>query len=610
MINFWTLQIKGFGVFSGDKQVVSLHDRGSILVIGENNDTRAAESNGSGKSTLFNAISWCLYGETIYPIRTDQIINRNEKECEVKVTFDDDVGEKWRIVRTRKGKDGRTGEVRLEHHDAKKSEWEDYSRHKGKDTQQGIIDLLEMDWDAFRCTVLFGQGDRARFASPSMTDAGRKSVLRSVLKTDKYDEAQTRCKDIRADAKTTLKWETDKLEELHRDISIKDNKIAKLDGEIEVLTDTLKSGEDEIDDLEVYLVDVELASDISKKVIDRENEELALVDDDIEEFREHLTKFTGKVEMKRREVEAFTERVEELSTEGPCPECGQERPFDKEKHEKVKTELEEARKTYAKLKTLKSETDQALRDARADKTRLLKSIAAAEEEFELHKREASQIEGKIEAIKKQIASATEQIEERKPKIEKLKDELSDLWTEVKKVEELKNEQQKLFQLADWWVSAFGPKGVPAFAIEQSLPLINSIANKHLLELSDGDISVRWTATAEGKTKGVTKEELTQNVTIEGNEGVNPSGGQQKKIELATEVALSELQREIVGCNLIMFDEAFDGLDAEGRSRVAQWINTLPQKSRFVIAHDREMVGSFDGMLKVVKTDGASVVEAL
>ena len=147
---------------------------------------------------------------------------------------------------------------------------------------------------------------------------------------------------------------------------------------------------------------------------------------------------------------------------------------------------------------------------------------------------------------------------------------------------------------EWWVKGLGPKGVPAYAIEQSLPYINQRANTHLRILADGDIEVTWSATTEGST-GVTKEELTQNVIVEGIVGAKPSGGQSKKIELATEVALAEVMRES------------EGVDYEGQQRVCEWLDTLPQDNILVVSHDTEIGAGFDTELWVTKQDGAGTI---
>lgn len=136
MITFMDLRGEGFRSFAAPFQV-DLEKRGTVIVLGMNEDSDAADSNGTGKTTLFSALTWCLYGTDIDGKTTD-VLHRGprapKKGCSVSVDFltDDDRG--YRVTRTRKGRGG----------DLKLLEWTsedeptDLTRVTAKDTQEAV----------------------------------------------------------------------------------------------------------------------------------------------------------------------------------------------------------------------------------------------------------------------------------------------------------------------------------------------------------------------------------------------------------------------------------------------------------------------------------------
>jgi DNA repair exonuclease SbcCD ATPase subunit len=150
-------------------------------------------------------------------------------------------------------------------------------------------------------------------------------------------------------------------------------------------------------------------------------------------------------------------------------------------------------------------------------------------------------------------------------------------------------------------------------LDSSMPLITERANHYLETLSDGDITGVFRTQRELKSKvGQVRDDIDITWTIEGNVGVRPSSGQLTKINVATDLALMDLAagREGGGLNLLMLDEVLDGLDAEGTARVLQLIQELRtvRGSVFVVSHGSSMSEIFERSLKIVKKDGAAIVE--
>ena len=302
-------------------------------------------------------------------------------------------------------------------------------------------------------------------------------------------------------------------------------------------------------------------------------------------------------------------KAESLATEGECPACEQPRQYDPDAHEKALKSEKLADKKLSKASSILSQAKKSVRALLVElgeEEDILKTWGNQKVE---HDKALSSCEAKIGMVQASIDSAEERIKEAEQDELEQKNKIKTLTSKKDLPISVIKENNERVELADWWVKGFGPKGVPAYAIEQSLPVLNEKANRHLLELADGDIEVRWTATTIGSS-GVVKEELTQNVTIEGTVGAAPSGGQSKKIELATELALAELMEESegIGANILLLDEALDGLDVEGQDRVIEWVHRcLPHEAVFVVSHDEAIADSFESRLVVTKKGQSSKV---
>src|ERR1041385_8105436 len=99
-MEFETLHIENFATI-GDV-TVQLNQPGLILITGINKDAKKANSNGSGKSSIFEALCWCLWGQTIRDLDADDVVNRKaKKDCAVTLTLIDGT-DRYQISRHRK----------------------------------------------------------------------------------------------------------------------------------------------------------------------------------------------------------------------------------------------------------------------------------------------------------------------------------------------------------------------------------------------------------------------------------------------------------------------------------------------------------------------------
>ena len=160
---------------------------------------------------------------------------------------------------------------------------------------------------------------------------------------------------------------------------------------------------------------------------------------------------------------------------------------------------------------------------------------------------------------------------------------------------------------------FSNQGLPSFLLDSVMPFITERANHYLETLSDGDIKVNFSTQREMKSsKGEFKDEIDITWEIEGIEDYPPSGGQLKKMEIATDLALMDLvsTQEKAHVDLLALDEILDGLDDEGRQRIMVLLREIRSKrgSVFVISHESEVAEIFEKAIIVVKKDGVTSLQ--
>jgi len=186
MITFGTLIVDDFRVLK--HATVPLEEQGLVLIRAVNEDTLAADSNGSGKTTVLHGFGWTLFGKLVGEERPTDIIRRGAKKAVASLDWRE-AGTHYKVRRIQK----RASQVlELFVDDVPET------GRTRQNTQDRIEELLGLDFDSFRNTVMYGQGDFKRFASPHVTDADRKKVMKRALNLTSLDRALKR---VRAELK-------------------------------------------------------------------------------------------------------------------------------------------------------------------------------------------------------------------------------------------------------------------------------------------------------------------------------------------------------------------------------------------------------------------------
>jgi len=203
----------------------------------------------------------------------------------------------------------------------------------------------------------------------------------------------------------------------------------------------------------------------------------------------------------------------------------------------------------------------------------------------------------------------ELLEESKAKVDEHGDELKKL---RKRVTALRKE----LAYAEFWNKGFSNQGVASYVLDSVMPYLTERANHYLEILADGDIKILFSTQKELKSsKNEYRDKIDITWMIEGQEtSYPPSGGQAKKIEIATDLALMDLvtYREGHNTNILILDEVLDGLDDTGRQRVLQLLEEVNRyrNTVFVISHDSNISEAFESYITVEKNEGVSHIKHL
>lgn len=146
-----------------------------------------AGDNGSGKSALLDAMTWAIWGKT-RASNDREVICIGETEMEVTFTFR--LGERdYRIFRRRSfARGGASGQHTLEFFLCQpgSDEWLPITGDNVRETQEGIVAVLNMDYDTFVNSAFILQGRADSFTQKPPSE--RKKILGDILNLQEYDD--------------------------------------------------------------------------------------------------------------------------------------------------------------------------------------------------------------------------------------------------------------------------------------------------------------------------------------------------------------------------------------------------------------------------------------
>jgi DNA repair exonuclease SbcCD ATPase subunit len=620
MARLVSMQAENFAGFQSFE--MELGRQGLVFIIGDNRDTEAATSNGACKSGLFKALGWGLYGEAIDGEPGDVVIHRGAKSARVVVNLMDGA-DAYSIVRERWKQSPKL-----------------YLEKNGEvvtaakvDLQRAINTLIGVDWEGFRNTVLYGQGDRDRFVYPTTKDSERKGILHRMLGTGVFELCHQEAKRRRLALDKEHALALASVERLTQRID---------DHDLDTLYRRKEGYADEV------AARVRELTEAAREMAESAKELGAAID--AQALRDELAALDGKIAAGRTaraaaaeartaardrckaaaqvkanlaaELRSHTAALLQLKGER-CPVCtGDLSKGHGKEHRAALLVRGEA------LKGELTEAEQSEQAAAREERAAERQLSELEDQQRRTGDRRSRVAAQLDSLDTSKARVRELVSRSREKAEEacvIRDapnpHLAPYMQARKKVRALKAERKaarsalkKLsgeLELLAFWVRGFGPTGIPSFALDTVMPLLTDRANHYLMTLACGDISIEFSTQRELKG-GEMRDEIGISWTIEGIQDYPPSGGQWKKMEIATNFALMDLVRTREGShvNILCLDECLDGLDSEGRQRVVELLQSLrkERESIFLISHDPDLAEAFERTLIVIKEDGVSRLE--
>lgn len=559
-------------------QAVHFDTAGLTLVLGNNMDLGGDGSrNGTGKTTIINALSFALYGNALYNIKKDNLVNKtNNKGMFVTVDFEKD-GINYRIERGRK-----PNIFRFLVNDIDSNEGiTDEMQGEGRESQHAIEKVLDMSHTMFKHIVALNTYTEP-FLSMRANDA--RDLIEQLLGITQLSEKADVLKDLVKRSKDSIQEETYRIKGIEEANERINKSITDLERRQRVWSTNkekrLQELESELIALEHIDIDKELkaheefdAFNIKKQQIDTLNAEIARLTSAIDREQKRLDKA-------QKDLNATLEHK--------CYACGQE--LHDEKHaEIVATKTEAVTESQAHIDTDTTMIED-YKSALADLGEL--GVAPRTEYNTIQ--EAYNHQNRLSTVRTNIEHAETETDPYNEQIEALKETgLQEVeWEEVNRLTEIKEHQEFLLKLLTNKDSFVRKK-----IIEQNLQFLNTRLEYYITRLGlPHEVQFQSDLT-------VTITQLGQDLDFD-----NLSRGERNRLILGLSWAFRDVFESMNHpINLLCIDELVDsGMDTigvESALGVLKKLERTRDKNILLISHRDELVGRVNNVLQVTKENG-------
>ena len=618
-MKFPELEINNFLAITNAK--VNLADRGLVLIQGDNQADSSADSNGVGKSSIVEALEWCWFGETARGLAGDGVINNvAKKDCFVKsVAVDGHIT--YTATRHRKHKTGKNT-FTLKSFDGVKET--DLTKGTEKLTEEVARGIIGCSLDVFSAAIYAAQEKMPDL--PAMTDKNLKLIIEEASGASLLEGAHKKAREGLAAAQQALQvaqaavqkavdhkdfltgqktfaqgqvvhWNNDRAtrEEQAR------NAVAAVLPHIRVNKETLEK----LDEAKLRAGIADCDSKIG--LVAAEQTGLQALERTLANAKAQLAAFEGEIEMFGRWHGEAVDAAKKIEHQVgcPCSACG--RPLTEAELGTAKMKAEELIESRAKAQ------DEAIKKFK-EQEKLVADAQRARDEFAATMTDITAVAAQRSVFERELATFTDlsskqqqlvntakgwrdrlveiQAEENphEATIKRLEGEIAAVDTQIADLRKKVTEAEEEVALETAAVQVYGPAGARAQILDDVTPFLNAQTAKYLAILSDGNIEAIWT-TLTPDSKGNLKEKFTIDVNnaLGGDNFKAVSGGEKRKVRIATALALQDLvaTRATKPIELWIGDEIDDALDKSGLERLMQ---ILEEKARergsvFVISHN-------------------------
>lgn len=619
---------------------------GVTLIDGFNRDDNTSE--GSGKSAVLNSMVWGLFGKLPKDANVDDVIKTGEKSASVEVKLKSGKT----IVRTRKPnalyiKDGR-------------------KKVKGKDareTQKLIEEEVGMSFDTFCQVIYLPQDFPKKFITATQEDKGK--ILSEIQDLQVFDRARKEVTNLLKLEKTNFtnlqmsyqeknlksqgalnelnlykeQAEREKQNRLSQlamfdnQIASKKQNITSLDAEVTQLVSEnqnmvmLAPEAEEQTNSEIAKFNQVIAS-IKHKMgeLDTHNQKLNNLKNEDTRYQNEISRITQKI----AQLVVQADKVEEFlkNPESKCPTCGHDleapdtAPAEAQL-QGIMAEVEEYRKQVVDIEQLKEAVVAQINNFQVldlatlqnDRVAIEAEIRSRQEKLNITNQSRNQfsannskIESTINFIKN-IVTEVKGLEDQKTAFESqpIKTYEQEINTKQSEYDNLSREAQEVLQLLNEKKAYMdrletlkdGYKEVKSYTFNSVLVELTIKANKYLQELFEVPINIKFTNDNMKIGTAITMNGIDRGYGL-------LSGGQQKRVCLAVDLALSEIVSARMGTelNLRILDEYFKNLSESSMEKCLRLLEKLGGAT-ILIEHNSIFKSIVDNVFECELVDGTT-----
>ena len=557
------------------KNLLSTGNQYTEIDFTKNKTNLIVGTNGAGKSTVLDALCFSLFGRSFRRVNKPQLINSvNEKDCRVEVEFS--IGKSdWKVVRG-----------------IKPAIFEIWKNDAILDQSSAALDqqkwleqnILKMNYKSFTQIVILGSSNFVPFMQ--LSAAHRREVIEDLLDIKIFSSMNTLIKEKIRQSKEEIKILDLKKESFLDKVKMQENFIEELENRgKENIQKKLHSISTLDKEVEVFMRESGiLEENIFEK--QKEVEEYIGAGDKLRKFGTLKGKISQKVSTLTKEHKFFTENT-------VCPTCTQEidDTFRINRINDAQNKAKELQSGYTELEEAIKEEEGRERQFNTITKEILKltnDISQNNIKISGYQRQIRDLESEVQTITKQLENRNTEHE----KLESFKDNLKITYDSLASKKDTIN-------YYDFSYSLLKDGGVKSKIIKKYLPLINQQVNRYLQMM---DFYINFTLDQEFN-------ETVQSPIHEDFSYSSFSEGEKAKINLSLVFAWREVSRfkNSTNCNLLIFDEVFDGsLDGSGTEEFLKIIRyVIKDANIFVISHKTGLEDKFDRVIKFEKVKGFS-----
>lgn len=621
-LTFKTIKIENF--LSLGNIELNLNDRGYVFVKGINLNTNDnALSNGSGKSSLWEAISWCLCGETIRGGCKDIVNLNTEGGALVELVFEVD-GKEYVVIRT---KDHSIHKTNLKIF----IDGQDKSGKGIRDSEKLLKEYLpDLTSSLLGSVIILGQGMPQRFSNN--TPVGRKEVLEKLSKSDfMIQDLKDRINCRKLELNNELRQLQDESLTLQTTYSIKLEEHTKL-------LNTLKELESDVDyeaqiqeslkcinelvaklkALEVNRIEVDnTISSLyrqSRDMYANKEKEISVVRNQYDPQLEELKLKLHNALVAHQVAEANYKQLSSITD--ICPTCKQKLP-DVHKpdlteasiqvqntldvYNQINTQLSTLHKEFidshdaieSKYKQQDKDYSNQLSQLEKEKRATESDISASTQVLRSHQECYDKLVHQSETLQDTIKSTKVKLDELSKETELLSSQITDTKVRIQDVEKHIEIINKFNTVAS--------RDFRGYLLLNVIEYINIRAKEYAKEIFLND-------NIEFKLDG-----NILNIAFDSKQYESLSGGEKQKVDLIIQFAIRDMMCNCLdfSSNILVVDEIFDNLDKTGCEQV---INLISNKLRdissvYIISHHTDIAIPYDDEITVIKNaNGVSYIK--